>query len=504
MEKTRLGKKWIIGGVFYAVLLFLILYVSNLSAINAFLGKVWLILRPVVVGLVFAYILNPFFNFFEKRIFCRFHPPALRRGLSLLFSYIAIIALIVCLFWLILPQLIDSLVSLFRNHEAYIDSMASYLNGFISPINKFLAQWTNKDATIAYVNADGIMKWFSGFLDSMEFGKEGGLLSEDNINLITTVVGDAVSIVADVIFAIFISLYYLVSKEKRVAQVMRMRNALFSDKVNGRISRVVGTLDHSFGGFVKGKVLEGILIWIISYVTFLIFDIPFAILISAFIAVLNIIPAIGIIVGAVPSAIIVLLTEPAKFLPFLIIVILIQQIEGNILGPKILGDNIGVSSLCVVIAISTMGNLWGLVGMILGVPIFASILKIGDYYTEKRLQAKGLPSEIESYYPTDALVDPVKDSHRTTDKMVKRLEKNVLRIRRELLSKKKDELTRHDRSMLRIYRFARKYKLLSDISDETVVQYSAQQYHEQILQEADHRYEKQTRASKDQSTENQA
>lgn len=488
MEKRQINRKWIVGGVAYAILLFLIFTLGNLTTINQWLGTLWRVIRPVVIGLALAYIINPFFNFFEKKIFCRFQPPALRRFLSLLLSYLLIIAIIVCLFWMILPQLIESIVSLVKNYEAYVQSVADYINGFLRPLNRFLQNWTQKFETIHYLNADGMILSISNFFSSIEFGKEGGLLDTENITQITTVLSEAVSIVTDTVFGIFISLYLLASKEKRVAQVMRLRNAIFSDKVNGRISRVISTIDHSFGGFIKGKILDSMIIWVLSYLLFSVFNIPFELLCSAFVAICNIVPIIGPLIGAIPTSILVLLTEPAKFFPFLLIIILIQQIDGNIISPKILGDNTGISSLCVVIAIATMGALWGFVGMILGVPIFAAFLKLSDYYLEKKLQIKGLPSEIESYYPADALVDPVKDSHMTTDRAVKRLEKNVLRIKTDLQSKTREELSGKDRFRLRVYEFAQKHHILSDIEDETIVQFSASQQQARIIESVEQRF----------------
>jgi predicted PurR-regulated permease PerM len=363
-----------------------------------------------------------------------------------------------------------------------VDSFAQGINKIISPINHFLSTWTNKSTTIEYVRAEdlisGLSSFFADFAEKLQNSDAGstGLLQ------ITNVLSNAFSAIADTVFAIFISLYFLVSKEKRYAQIMRMRNAIFSDKINGRISRIVSVMDTSFGGFVKGKFLDSIIVWVLCYIAFSIFRIPFALLISSFIAITNIIPVIGPLIGAIPTGIIILLTEPQKFIPFLIIVIILQQLEGNVISPKILGDNTGISSLCVVIAVSTMGSLWGFTGMILGVPLFASILKLGDYYTEKALQKKGLPAEAESYYSSDALVDPTKDAHLTTDKWVKRLEKNVLRIRGELRTKKAEELSSKDRFRMRIYNFAKKHRILSEIEDETFIQFGAEQQKKRILE----------------------
>ena len=488
METKAINKKWIIWGVVYAILLLLTLTVANLTILNQWLGTLWLILRPAALGLALAYLLNPIFSFLERKVFCRIPLSGFRRFVSLLLAYVVMLAIIVCLFLLILPQLFESLSSLVKNYEFYLESLANYVNGFIAPINGFLKQWTMKDATIDYWNANGMIAYIADFLKSAKFEQT---ITTSGISQITALFSSLFSTLTDVVFAIFISLYFLVSKEKRVEQVMRLRNALFSDKVNGRISRAVSTLDHSFGGFIKGKCLDSAIIWVLTLAAFSIFQIPFALLLASFIAVMTIIPMIGLFIGAIPASIIVLLTASEKFIPFLIILILIQQLDSNIIAPKILGDNTGVSSLCVMIAITTMGSIWGVTGMLLGVPLFASVLKLGDYYLEKRLRAKGLPAELESYYPTDTIVDPVKDSHLTTDKTVKRLEKNILRIRMEMQTKKHEELSRKDRFYLSLYKNARKYKILTGITDETQVQFFSEEHAEAIFRREDERFEEQ-------------
>ena len=489
METAKKNKKWIIGGIVYAILLFVILTVSNLDAINIWLGKFWLILRPVVFGLLLAYLLNPFFRFYERRVFCRLKLPVLRRGISLLLSYLTLLLIIICLIWMILPQLLSGIFMLVDNYHDYVHSTADFINGFIHPINDFMETITKEKTTFDPVAPHDILDFINGMLPDPDTS-ENGLFNTENLTQITSIFSTILKLITDWLLAIFISLYFLASKEKRHAQIMRFRNAIFSDKVNGRISRVIYTLDHSFGGFFKGKIFESLIVWLISYALFAIIQIPYAFLFSAFLALMNIIPIIGTAIAAFPIGFLILLVAPAKFIPFLLIIILIIQIDGNIIAPKVLGDNTGVSALCVIIALATMGSIWGFVGMILGVPLFASILKLSDHFTEKRLQSKGLPAEIESYYSPDALVDPAKDSHKSTDKMVKRLEKNILRIQQKLATQKRAELCLSDRFMLRTYEIALKYKIITPTNDETIIQFYSEQQQEQFVKRAEARIAK--------------
>ena len=277
---------------------------------------------------------------------------------------------------------------------------------------------------------------------------------------------------ADTLFGFFISLYLLSTKEKRYAQVMKLRRALFGNAVNQKITDFCRVADRSFGGFIEGKLLDSLIIGVLTYVIISIFQIPYALLIAAFVGVTNIVPIIGPILGAIPTSFILLLTAPAKVIPFLIIIVVIQQLDGNVIGPKILGNNTGVSSLCVVIAIATMGSLWGLVGMILGVPLFATVLELVDELAVEKLQKKGMPSGLENYYAGDTVVDPEKNVYSTTDKIVQRLERHALRIEKKL--NRGEALTRKERYLMWCYRMAHKYHIVNELSDEGQARFAAE------------------------------
>ncbi len=157
----------------------------------------------------------------------------------------------------------------------------------------------------------------------------------------------------------------------------------------------------------------------------------------------------------------------------MIIIVIIQQIDGNIIGPKILGNNTGISSLCVLIAISTMGSLGGFMGMLLGVPFFATVLMLTEERLTRRLRSRGLSSATENYYPADSLIDPADDMESRSDRIVRRLEKRYLRIL--MKQRNHEELTRRERIQKRIYRAGRKLRLLPELSDSLFVQFSVEE-----------------------------
>ena len=212
-------------------------------------------------------------------------------------------------------------------------------------------------------------------------------------------IGNTLFVLTDIIFGLFISLYLLAGKERLYAKIMRTRKALFNHRINERITRVCTIADESFGGFLRGKILDSTIVGVLVYIIISIMGVPYALLIAVIIGITDIVPVVGPWIGVIPSAVIVLLTDPIKVIPFLLCILIVQQIDGNIIAPKILGENTGVSSLCVMIAITVMGAIWGLAGMVLGVPLFATIIELTNEFLNKRLKDKGLPTEIEDSAP---------------------------------------------------------------------------------------------------------
>lgn len=398
MENTR-NKKLLWGIGIYLAVLFFILWVTNIEPINHFFSYVLFILRPVLIGLVIAYLCNPIFNLFERKLFYKIWPHGLRRALALFCAYFLLFLIVVLLLLLIFPQLIDSILNFIENSGAYFETTCSELNVLIQWINGILPKNSMGEGLISYLSATKLQNAFSEFLLSFKLDPQTllGLFNADTLSA----AGDVLIAIADTVLGFFISIYLLATKEKRYAQVMRFRRAFLSDKVNDVITSICTTADVSFGGFIRGKLLDSAIIGVLVYLAISLFNVPYAILIAVTIAITDIVPIIGPFVGVVPSAIIILLTDPAKVIPFLICILIIQQFDGNILAPKVLGEQTGISSLCVLIAITTMGALWGFVGMIVGVPLFATVLELTKRFLDDRLKKKGLSTVTDDYYTPD-------------------------------------------------------------------------------------------------------
>lgn len=399
-EQKNPDKRPVTWVIVYAVVFFLIVALSNLSAINSFLARVLDILSPVLLGLCIAYLINPLFRVFERRAFYRVRPASLRRTLALLLTYAVVVALIAGLLLLIIPQLIGSIKTFAGSFNSRMDSLVEQLNTLIDWLNARLPGHDNSPA-ITPLDRATVLKKVNELWNSLtELIKKS--IDSGSISRIFAIIGQTASVVTDIILAIFISLYILATKELRYAQIKKLRVAWIPPRVNATLTRILSIADRSFGGFLRGKILDSFIVGVLVYLFCLFARIPNPILIAVIVGITDIIPVIGPFIGVIPSAVIILLTDPIKVVFFLIAILVIQQIDGNIIAPKILGDNTGVSSLCVMIAIILMGSLWGLVGMIVGVPLFATVLELLKISIGKRLAAKGLLDETESYYAPDA------------------------------------------------------------------------------------------------------
>lgn len=398
-QKQQKRLLWGIG--VYAAIFLLLLWAVNVSNFNRWFASLLLLLRPLLIGLTVAYICNPFFRFFERKLFYKIHPNGLRRGISLFFTYLTLFLIIALLLLLIVPQLIDSILNFAENVDEYFANTVTDLNSFINRINKLLPNSeTNPEGVIPLIDPAGIKEKIQNLIASWKSENESLLnfVNTDTIGRVLAIAEDVVDIITDTIFGFFISLYLLNSKEKRYAQIMRFRRAFFSDRTNNLLTKICTTADRTFGGFLRGKILDSAIVGVMVYIVISIIHVPYAPLIAVTVAITDIVPVIGPFIGVFPSAVIILLTDPGKVIPFLICILIIQQIDGNILAPKVLGENTGVSSLCVLISITTMGALWGLVGMIVGVPLFATVLELTNEFLDRRLQKKGLSTATDDYY----------------------------------------------------------------------------------------------------------
>lgn len=428
----RINTHIFVGSLTLLLLIGVVAYIiSNNTAIGSFFGKINDILMPLFIGLIAAYLANPILRFFEYVVFRRLikKHPKLCRGLSLLLTAVTIIAIFFLVLLLIIPELINSIKDFLGNWGVYVDESVVYIN---DKINAIMTRFNENTTAKEYLNAREIKQYIGNIMSNSENFFEGVAGKMLGVSSMGDLVGKGFSILSAVVGAIanffmgvIIGFYLLASKEKRYAQIMKLRNAFFSEKTNRRITEVCTMVNKSFGGYIRASLLDSVLVAVETYIIFQIFGISdYNILLAAFIGVTNIIPILGPFIGAVPTGFIVLITNPSKIWLFIILIIVIQQIDGNIICPHIVGNNTGVSPFCVVTAITIMGGLFGVVGMVVAVPTFAVIITLVKDAAERRLCAKGYSTDLGDYYDKNTLVSAEED----------------LRHKKALLAKARDKI----------------------------------------------------------------
>ena len=432
MQKIKGHKAYFIAAFAVAIIGIILYAIVNLAPIKDFINYVWAVIAPVVYGFTIAYLCNPIMNLFDKHMFKKIKFPGLRRGLSLIMTTIVVLAGLALFLGILLPEIYESAVNLIDNLDEYLEQIITLVNNYIHQILGFmgitpetLEAWEiNGD----FVKVDKIKQFFINEFanvfnpqDPMNSIKDFFSTPDENSPMIQQLfhqwfppVGDiinsAYTFVITAFFSILIAFHLLATKETRLAQVKKMRKALFTREQNKFIGNVLKIINDSFGSYLEGKLLDALIIFGLCLLSFWIFDISeYFVLISVLIGITDIIPVVGPFIGAIPGGFIILITNPSKFILYVILVLLIQQLEGNIISPKILGQHMGVSSLCVLISIVTMGTIFAgnPIALIVSVPLFAVVVELGKMFIEARLEKKGLPTDTAEYYRGEATEDEI-------------------------------------------------------------------------------------------------
>ena len=401
-------KKYIYWGVtaFLVIAAATVFYLalSYVQVLGYYTGRLVDILSPFIWGLALSYLLHPLMHGLENHVF---RPLAKRlyrgkkeekaegfaRGMAVLVSEIVMLAVIVSLFYLILPQLYSSVVMIVDNSPVYLSNLTKWVE---KTLRDFPEMETYISDAIQSINKN-LMDWArTTLLPSL-----GSMVSN-----LTTGVAYVVKGIYNLIIGIIVSVYLMGNHEGFAAGARRMLYSLFGLEGAERIRRALAFTDKTFMGFINGKLLDSAIIGLICYIVCALLNMPYALLVSVIVGVTNIIPFFGPLIGAVPSAIIILMVDPTKALIFVVFIILLQQLDGNFIGPKILGSSIGINGFWVMFAIIVGAGLFGFWGMLLGVPVFVLIYTAIENAIAKRLKKSDLPVETADYENLDH-VDPV-------------------------------------------------------------------------------------------------
>ncbi len=374
-----------------------VLILSNFDAILRPFSRLFSILTPITVGLVLAYLTNPLLRFFEFRVFYRMKSRRANRNLSLLCAYAVIFLAIAGVIFLIVPQLLSSLGDLRTNGMSYINRLIDLINDLLRNI-PFFPQNPDGALTLEKV-LNYLLELFNSY-------------SSHLISGIGSVATGVLNVLKNILVGFFISLYVLLSKDRLGAGCRRFLRAVLPRREEEALRYYLKKAHSKFGGFFVGKIIDSLTVGITCGICFVIFKIPYPILIAVIIGVTDIIPFFGPFLGAIPSAVIIFINSPVKALVFVLLILIIQQFDGNIMAPLILGDHTGMSSLGILVAITVAGGLWGFVGMLIGVPLAALLMAILDDFLSYRLRKKGAPTGLYDYYPADAFIREIDENEK--------------------------------------------------------------------------------------------
>ncbi|MBQ7254967.1 MAG: AI-2E family transporter [Oscillospiraceae bacterium] len=386
-------------GVIIAGALFIVI-LTNLQGFFDIIRAAIQIISPLIYGCVFAYLLNPLVKLMEGWLAPRIEKKAkkpekaskLPRILGMLFAYLIFGFVVYGLFALVLPQLYETIAQIVSNMPSYVARAEEWTLGILAD---------NPEVQVIVNTAlDKIYEYLQSWLSD-------GLLANVQTYLagITSSVMSVIRELASMLIGLVASVYILWSKDLFQAQAKKLIVAIFRRPTANRILYIGRETHRIFSGFVVGKIIDATIIGIICYIGMRILGLPFPMLIATIVGVTNIIPFFGPIIGIIPSAILILFVNPLQAFYFVIFELIVQQVDGNIIGPRILGDTVGISGFWVLISITIAGNLFGFAGMVLGVPVFAVIYVLVSEWTNRRLRAKSLTTATNEYYAITETAD---------------------------------------------------------------------------------------------------
>jgi len=399
--------------------IFLLFVKDNFSVVWNAICLVASIMTPFVIGFLFAYILNFPYKFFYNKAFkfLKGKKPFLenmRKPLAIICTYASVVAVLGFLIAILVPQIADNIASLVERVPAYIDSIYKWLASMAEWLNHNYNANIDIDASFAQLGQE-IVKNLNGATIA---NISKNFLFDTLMPMITNTTAG----IYNFVMGIVISVYFLSAKEMLCRQVKRMAVAFIPIKYLPKVYEVVDITDTKCGRFLVGDIIDAAFIGVLVFITMSIFQLPYAALIAVLIGVTNIIPFFGPFIGAIPSAIILFLESPWDMLIFIAIVFVIQQLDGNLFKPKIIGSQVGLSSFWVLFSVIVGGSLFGMVGFILGTPIYAVIYTLVGKRAKNAIDKKGkiaqeaLDFEVLNYVKIAAEQKKIREEKETAQK----------------------------------------------------------------------------------------
>ena len=378
--------------------IFLWTCVQNWEEFRQLISRLFSIIAPFIYGAVLAYLAAPVYNMVKEKLERQINrllkktESRAARNIAKICATVCAVLLIVFLvsgvIMLILPQLVESIIGIWNSLPVYWTNINQYVQNLLKD---------NPDAEQAVIDILNriyieIQRWGEDYMRRMDMNR-----ITDIIMQVSSGVMGILIVLKNWLIGLIAMVYLLNIKEKLLAQFRKIIYAVFRTDIANEVVAELRFVNQIFGGFIIGKIVDSIIIGFISFICLQLMKMPYPMLLSAIIGVTNVIPFFGPFIGGIPAAVLVLLVSPIKCLYFLLFIVLLQQFDGNILGPRILGDSTGLSSFGVMFSIIFFGGVFGFAGMLLGVPVFAVISDLVRRLVNRKLRRRKLPTEDQEY-----------------------------------------------------------------------------------------------------------
>jgi len=411
--KKRIEKKYILMALLALMVILLSILFNNLLEESAkykgFSKTIKGTFMPIIWGFIIAYLLNPIMKRLEQYVFMplakKLYQKQDKEKKQKKFARAGSVILTMALFLFVLigglcvviPQIYESVAKIIRDVPEYYAEVETWVTEFMA-----------EDNNLSVYILDGLDNLY---IQLMDYVNTVILPNADKIvKGITTGIIGVIKVLLNIVLAIIISIYVLCEKESFIAYAKKLTYTYLSKKRAHNLIAGTRHVNRVFGGFINGKIVDSFIIGALCYIFMVIANFEYAVLISIIIGVTNIIPYFGPFIGAIPSVFLLLVTEPKQGLIFAVFILILQQLDGNVIGPLILGESLNLSSMWILLAILIGGGLFGVPGMILGAPTMACIYTILRKDTRVRLAAKNMPTESKDYLHLDIDAANAEDS----------------------------------------------------------------------------------------------
>ncbi len=357
-------KRIVSSGLAIAFWATVMLFVAfNFRVVFGSLGKLFSYFSSVFWGLAIAYLLRPFTDFVEARLPGRIKSERARTRLSATASMLLMFVIIILLFVVLVPRIGSSVVDFLTNFDSYLESLKGTIKKYAADISYFEVKEENIDKFIG--NSETLLKNLGGWL-------------QKNYDLVIDWLTDAVNLLINFVIIVSIAAYALFDRKNLKRNLKRLEKALIGEEKTARVNEVLARGDGLMTNFLTSNIIDGLIVAVVNFIFLTIMDAPYTLVLSVILGLTNLVPTFGPIAGGFVGALIIALTDPPLLLPFIIFTLVLQQIDGNVLKPILFGDSTGLSGFWVMVAIVVAGEMFGILGMVLGVPVVAFLATILD------------------------------------------------------------------------------------------------------------------------------